>query len=116
MRGSFAGCSGSDMMKDGNCGKEDSSYQRKRNFNEESAKRDTQKHRVGPLPHISQPRVVRAGSYFRHVVEHYSTGSGSAAPDLFANLDTLEESIQPWETVSLVAIDREHFKGVFLSE
>ncbi len=63
----------------------------------------TQKHRVGPLPHISQPRVVRAGSYLRHVVEHYSTGSGSAAPDLFANLDTLEESIQPWETVSLVA-------------
>ncbi len=40
MRGSFAGCSGSDMMKDGNCGKEDSSYQRKRNFNEESAKLD----------------------------------------------------------------------------
>jgi len=28
------------MMKDGNCGKEDSSYQRKRNFNDESAKRD----------------------------------------------------------------------------
>jgi hypothetical protein len=41
MRDFFAECGDSDMMKNENYRKENSSYQRKQNFNEESAKRNT---------------------------------------------------------------------------